>query len=77
VLLHDGWSEAALPVTTAAPSRRNFYGVPNLSLFLRFFNAMAFLAGFQRARISNFIPEWKAFSRGVALHKQRPEIAGH
>jgi hypothetical protein len=54
VVLHDGWLEAALPVTTEASSRRKIHGKPNLSLFLRFFNAMAFFAGFQSARISNF-----------------------
>jgi hypothetical protein len=54
VVLHDGWLEAAPSVARRRRLAGKIHGMPNLSLFLRFFNAVAFFAGFQSARISNF-----------------------
>jgi hypothetical protein len=52
--------------TEASPRRKNSTGSPNLSVFLRFFNAMVFFAGFQSAGISNFIRTLTAPARPSA-----------
>jgi hypothetical protein len=57
VLLHDGWLEAAPALARGRRLAAKFHGVSNLSLFLRFFNAMAFSADFKELVIKIlFVP---------------------
>jgi hypothetical protein len=60
--------------TNEAASRRNFYGKPNLSLFLRFFNAIVFFAQFQSARGSKHIRTLRAPGSGLSGTDVRGDV---